>query len=90
VENDDQSRERIRLSRLNLYLDNERGNHCRSHVDWFLGPRSPFEMSHIQTLHISYLDADDEEAFKRLLRTIGSSLERLEFYMLELDIAPCE
>jgi hypothetical protein len=89
-ENDDKPRERSRLSRLNLYLDNRRGNYCRSHIDWFLGPRSPFEMSHIQTLHISYLEGNDEEAFNRLLRTIGCSLKHLEFYVLEDNVAACE
>jgi hypothetical protein len=44
-------------------------------------------MSHIQTLHISYLEADDEEAFNRLLCTIGSSLKHLEVDMLEEDVA---
>jgi hypothetical protein len=47
------------------------------HVDWLLGPRSPAEVSYVQTLHIHPLGY----AVDRLLRTIGSSLEFLKIHL---------
>jgi hypothetical protein len=80
-ENDEESKldfPQRRLSRLDLDLVS-RGN-CRAYVDWFLGPRSCFE-AHIRTLRVDHLQHDDEEALNRLLRTIGRSLEHLEFHV---------
>ncbi|KAF8492128.1 hypothetical protein JB92DRAFT_1246641 [Gautieria morchelliformis] len=77
-ENDDEPRERICLSDLEI------GDRSRLPIDWFLEPRSPFEMSHIQTLRVTS-DEDDEKALNRLLRTIGSSLKHLEFYVSYWD-----
>ncbi|KAF8510305.1 hypothetical protein JB92DRAFT_2940755 [Gautieria morchelliformis] len=70
--------ERRYLSRLDLDLAFEAN--CHSYVDWFLGPRSGFE-AHIQTLRVDNLRLNDEKAFNRLLRTIGNSLQHLEFYV---------
>ncbi|KAF8529960.1 hypothetical protein JB92DRAFT_2859013 [Gautieria morchelliformis] len=79
-ENDDESRpalESRHLSHLNLRLGFA-GN-CHAYVDWFLGPRSHFEVSHIHTLCVDHLREGDEQALNRLLRTIGSSLKYLGF-----------
>jgi len=65
-----------------------RSNHQRRHlldlrlksmdnsvfVDWLLGPQSPLEVSHIQTLHISFYGQSDAHVVNKLLYTIGSSL----------------
>ncbi|KAF8532015.1 hypothetical protein JB92DRAFT_1795366 [Gautieria morchelliformis] len=78
-ENDDGLKlERIRLARLDLDLAHERN--CRAYVDWFLGRRSRYE-PHIQTLCVDNLRHEDAKALNRLLRTIGSSLKHLEFYV---------
>ncbi|KAF8495348.1 hypothetical protein JB92DRAFT_3143895 [Gautieria morchelliformis] len=74
---DDEPRERSYLSHLDLELS-RKGN-LGLHVDWFLGPRSPFEVSHIQNLRVACLDKKDEEALNRLFRTIGGSLKQVEF-----------
>ncbi|KAF8494028.1 hypothetical protein JB92DRAFT_2997329 [Gautieria morchelliformis] len=76
---DDEPWERSYLSHLNLELAME-GN-LDLYVDWFLGPRSPFEISHIQNLRVDLLKDKDEKALNRLLRTIGSSLIQVEFYV---------
>ncbi|KAF8532695.1 hypothetical protein JB92DRAFT_3151193, partial [Gautieria morchelliformis] len=76
--NDDESRQRICLSRLNLDLD---FGDSSCHIDWFLGPRSPYEISHIQTLRVVDSRQHDEKSLNRLLRKIGSSLKHLEFYL---------
>jgi hypothetical protein len=47
------------------------------HVDWLLGPRSPAEVSHVQTLHIH----PEGDAVNRLLRTIGGSLRCLKIHL---------
>ncbi|KAF8492127.1 hypothetical protein JB92DRAFT_1246385 [Gautieria morchelliformis] len=83
-ENDDEPRERICLSDLEI------GDRSRLPIDWFLEPRSPFEISHIQTLRVVYSDEDDEKALNPLLRTIGSSLKHLEFYAPLSKQTPCE
>ncbi|KAF8508005.1 hypothetical protein JB92DRAFT_3121338 [Gautieria morchelliformis] len=78
-ENDDEPKpdlEPRHLSHLNLGLGFV-GN-CHAYVDWFLGPRSRFEVSHIQTLRVDHLREDDERGLNRLLRAIGSSLKHLE------------
>ncbi|KAF8492133.1 translation initiation factor 2, alpha subunit [Gautieria morchelliformis] len=86
--NDDEPRprKRICLSRLSLDLAFD----CRQHVDWFLEPRSPFEISHIQTLRIAHSEEDDAdaEALNLLSRTIGSSLKHLEFYVPDSEEIP--
>ncbi|KAF8529955.1 hypothetical protein JB92DRAFT_3106352 [Gautieria morchelliformis] len=71
--------ERRHLSHLHLCLGSA-GN-CDAYVDWFLGPRSHFDVSHIQTLRVDRLREVDEQALNHLLRTIGTSLKRLEFYV---------
>ncbi|KAF8479449.1 hypothetical protein JB92DRAFT_2837796 [Gautieria morchelliformis] len=81
-ENDDEQRpdlEPRHLSQLNLGLGSA-GN-CHAYVDWFLGPRSRFEVSHIQTLRVDNLREGDGQALNCLLRAIGSSLKHLEFYV---------
>ncbi|KAF8479451.1 hypothetical protein JB92DRAFT_1810116 [Gautieria morchelliformis] len=81
-ENDDEPSpdlEPRHLSHLNLGLGFV-GN-CHAYVDWFLGPRSRFEVSHIQTLRVDHLREDDERGFNRLLHAIGSSLKHLEFHV---------
>ncbi|KAF8478838.1 hypothetical protein JB92DRAFT_3045439 [Gautieria morchelliformis] len=78
--NDDESRpalERRHLSHLNLGLGFA-GN-CHAYVDWFLEPRSHFEVSHIRSLGVDHLRKGDEQALNRLLRTIGCSLKDLRF-----------
>jgi hypothetical protein len=45
---------------------------------WFLGPQSPFALSHIHTLHIA---CNSGGTVNTLLRRIGASLERLELNM---------
>ncbi|KAF8512384.1 hypothetical protein JB92DRAFT_2928270 [Gautieria morchelliformis] len=74
---DDEPRERSNLSHLDLELAAE-GN-LDLYVDWFLGPQSPFEISHIQNLCLGLLDKKDEKALNRLFRTIGGSLKEVEF-----------
>ncbi|KAF8479447.1 hypothetical protein JB92DRAFT_1810059 [Gautieria morchelliformis] len=69
--------ERRQLSDLNLCLGSA-GN-CDAYVDWFLGPRSRFDVSHIQTLRVDRLREVDEQALNHLLCTIGSSLIFLGF-----------
>ena len=76
---DDESRERSYLSHLDLNLGIT-GN-CGLYVDWFLGPQSPFEISHIQTLRVANLDYKDEEALNHLFRTIGSPLKQVEIFV---------
>ncbi|KAF8504130.1 hypothetical protein JB92DRAFT_790910 [Gautieria morchelliformis] len=78
---DDEPRERSHLSHLNLELAGEAEANLGLYVDWFLGPRSPFEISHIQNLRIDLLDNEDEKALNRLLRAIGSSLVEVGFYV---------
>ncbi|KAF8519460.1 hypothetical protein JB92DRAFT_2004332 [Gautieria morchelliformis] len=73
---DDEPRERRYLSHLNLELAMQ--SNLDVYVDWFLGPGSPFEISHIQNLRVNRLSATDEKALNRLLRTIGSSLIQAE------------
>jgi hypothetical protein len=48
-------------------------------VDWLIGPRSPWDVSHLPTLQIldSYLS--DTDATNRLLQAIGSSLWHFHF-----------
>ncbi|KAF8519201.1 hypothetical protein JB92DRAFT_3141833 [Gautieria morchelliformis] len=51
-----------------------------------LGPRSPLEVSHIETLLIDdlgrpYRDVFKRDALSRLLRAIGSSLKHLQLYV---------
>ncbi|KAF8512385.1 hypothetical protein JB92DRAFT_3117142 [Gautieria morchelliformis] len=75
----DEPRERSNLSHLDLELAAE-GN-LDLYVDWFLGPRSPFKISHIQDLRINHIVEEDEKALNRLLRTIGGSLKQVEFCM---------
>ncbi|KAF8515547.1 hypothetical protein JB92DRAFT_2914349 [Gautieria morchelliformis] len=73
-ENDDEPRpdlEPRHLSHLNLGL--RLAGNCHAYVDWFLGPRSHFEVSHIQTLRVDHLREGDGQALNRLLRAIGSS-----------------
>ncbi|KAF8483155.1 hypothetical protein JB92DRAFT_2837206 [Gautieria morchelliformis] len=73
---DDEPRERSYLSHLDLELSTK-GN-LGLYVDWFLGPRSPFEVPHIQNLRVDGLDKKDEEGLNRLFRTIGGSLKQVE------------
>ncbi|KAF8495360.1 hypothetical protein JB92DRAFT_3146955 [Gautieria morchelliformis] len=47
-------------------------------VDWLLGPQSPADLSHVETLDI----VPQGDAVNRLLRTIGSSLKHLELHVL--------
>ncbi|KAF8532514.1 hypothetical protein JB92DRAFT_3103574 [Gautieria morchelliformis] len=72
---DDEPRERSHLSHLNLDLEME-GN-LDLYVDWVLGPRSPFEISHIDHLRINLLTKKDEKALNTLFRTIGGSLNEV-------------
>ncbi|KAF8504128.1 hypothetical protein JB92DRAFT_2969062, partial [Gautieria morchelliformis] len=67
------------LSHQNLELAME-GN-VDLYVGWFLGPRSPFEISHIRNLRVDLLKDKDEKALNRLLRAIGSSLIQVEFHL---------
>ena len=53
---------------------------CPKFVDWLLGPKSPFDVSHVQTLHITDLLVfpSVELIINRLLHAIGGSLSRLK------------
>ena len=53
---------------------------CPKFVDWLLGPKSPFDVSHVQTLHITDLLVfpSVELMINRLLHAIGGSLSRLK------------
>jgi hypothetical protein len=73
---DDEPWERGYLSHLNLEFFQ---GYCGLHLDWSIGPRSPFEISHIQYLRVDFLSDEDEKALNLLLRTIGSSLKQVEF-----------
>jgi hypothetical protein len=46
-------------------------------IKWVLGPQSPFEVSHIHTLHISD-PYSDIKTFNRLLHAIGGSLNHIQ------------
>jgi hypothetical protein len=69
-------RERTHLTRLGLKMNTLDLEAC---ADRLLGPRSPLEVSHIQTLSLEYLDFYGADAFNRLLRAIGGSLTYLHF-----------
>ncbi|KAF8509960.1 hypothetical protein JB92DRAFT_3119393 [Gautieria morchelliformis] len=78
-------RERRHLDLLHLYAPQSNFHTC---VDCLLEPRSPLEVSHIQSLLIDDLEDPGGDAFNRngdalnrLLHPIGSSLQHLQFYM---------
>ncbi|KAF8518327.1 hypothetical protein JB92DRAFT_2903521 [Gautieria morchelliformis] len=81
--------ERRQLSDLNLCLGSA-GN-CDAYVDWFLEPRSRFDVSHIQILRVAGLREVDEQALNHLLHTIGSSLIYLGFRVpIKVDLSSPE
>jgi hypothetical protein len=47
-------------------------------IDWLLGPRSPWDVSHIHTLEILDSHQADTPASNRLLHAIGNSLGQLK------------
>jgi hypothetical protein len=53
---------------------------CPKFVDWLLGPKSPFDVSHIQTLHITdlFIFPSVEHIINRLLHAIDGSLNHLK------------
>ncbi|KAF8486695.1 hypothetical protein JB92DRAFT_3022468 [Gautieria morchelliformis] len=75
-------RERRHLNLLHFYAQQHK---FYLYVDCLLGPRSPLEVSHIQTLLIDDLGSPyrpvskrDGDTLNRLLRAIGSSLKHLQ------------
>ncbi|KAF8512171.1 hypothetical protein JB92DRAFT_3117341 [Gautieria morchelliformis] len=76
-------RERRHLNLLHFYA---KRRNLYLYVDCLLGPRSPLEVSHIETLLIDdlmrpYRDVFKRDALHRLLRAIGSSLKHLQLYV---------
>ena len=52
---------------------------CPKFVDWLLWPKLSFDVSQVQTLHITNLFPSVERIFNRLLHAIGGSLNHLKF-----------
>jgi hypothetical protein len=55
-------------------------NRCQAAiVDWLIGPRSPWDVSHLHTLQILDSWLSDTDATNRLLQAIGGSLRHFHF-----------
>ncbi|KAF8493601.1 hypothetical protein JB92DRAFT_2998302 [Gautieria morchelliformis] len=66
----------IHLASLDVLCGNDNSEFISGFINWLLGPRSHFGVSHIHTLHIALPDTEDDSV-NRLLCAIGSSLKHV-------------
>ncbi|KAF8472895.1 hypothetical protein JB92DRAFT_3134882 [Gautieria morchelliformis] len=76
VQDNNQRVERNRIHLTSLDMRTRWGQNNSVFINWLLGPRSHFDLSHIHTLHIGLPDTEDASV-TRLLRAIGSSLKHV-------------
>ncbi|KIM91592.1 hypothetical protein PILCRDRAFT_810871 [Piloderma croceum F 1598] len=55
-------------------------HHHSAFLDWLIGPRSPWDVSHMHTLQVLSSYLDDTDVTNRLLKAIGNSLRH--FHLL--------